>query len=333
MSTVSPTQIPNGAEITASGVNTPINQIAAVVNGNLDDNNINSLSGSKITSATIPAAAMVASANPETRFDEALPDFVASGCVWSISSGLNGDMTSGVVYVDGKRATVSAVSARAFTASKDTYVSVTNAGVITYSEVANNAAAPSLPANSTWLSIVITSGAAITAVDEISIRSANKGVIARRTLGAVRDTITLSHIPARTRLRIVYVGIATGGVLDTTWRLNNDSGANYNYKNDVNNAAGADVTGATSIPGESGSTDSGQLNTGDFYFWNHTANEKAFWFRNISQDATGAVVPVTLTFQGKWANTSAQITRIDWINAGAGDFAVGSEIIVFEDTY
>lgn len=58
MATVSPQQIATNAAITSAGVNTPINQIAAAINGNLDDNNIASLSGTKILAGTLPASAL-----------------------------------------------------------------------------------------------------------------------------------------------------------------------------------------------------------------------------------------------------------------------------------
>lgn len=164
MGTVNPQQIATNALITSSGINTPINQLAAEINGNLDDSNIGSLSGSKISAGTMPADRMVASANIETRFDEALPDFVASGCVWSAGSGLTGAMTGGVVYVEGKRISLSAVSSRTFTASKDTYVSVNSSGALAYSEVSNGGDAPSLPANSIWLAKVVTGASSISSV-------------------------------------------------------------------------------------------------------------------------------------------------------------------------
>lgn len=76
-------------------------------------------------------------------------NFIESGCVWSgdaYASTRNASMTSGVVYIGGKRLTVAAVSARTFTASKDTYVDFADNGdgtaSIIYTEVTNNAASP-----------------------------------------------------------------------------------------------------------------------------------------------------------------------------------------------
>ena len=77
-------------------------------------------------------------------------NYVESGCVWSGDNygvNRNASMTSGVVYIGGKRLTVSAVVARTFTASKDTYVDFADNGdgtaSIIYTEVTNNAASPS----------------------------------------------------------------------------------------------------------------------------------------------------------------------------------------------
>lgn len=86
-------------------------------------------------------------------------DFVASGCVWTADAAGStkaASMTSGVVYIGGKRVAVSAVTSRTFTASKDTYIDVDNTGTITYTEVTNNAASPALSANNLRLGIIIT---------------------------------------------------------------------------------------------------------------------------------------------------------------------------------
>ena len=82
----------------------------------------------------------------------ALYNFIESGCVWSgtgYGTTLVGTMTSGFVWINGKRLTVAAVATRTFTASKDTYIDFQDAGngtaTVIYTEVANNAASPAIP--------------------------------------------------------------------------------------------------------------------------------------------------------------------------------------------
>lgn len=88
----------------------------------------------------------------ETIRNENQFNFIASGCVWSgdsYGSTRNASMTSGVVYIAGKRLTVAAVTARLFTASKDTYVDYQDNGdgtaTVNYSESTNNAASQAIP--------------------------------------------------------------------------------------------------------------------------------------------------------------------------------------------
>jgi hypothetical protein len=107
---------------------------------------------------------------------EAMYNFVASGLVWTgdnYGGGLTGSMTAGVVYVGGVRVVVGAVAAYAFTASKDTYIDVTSAGVVTYNAVSNNAASPALAAGSIRIAIMV-SGATIAAVTSINQGQNNK---------------------------------------------------------------------------------------------------------------------------------------------------------------
>jgi hypothetical protein len=109
----------------------------------------------------------------QTYRSEQIYDFVASGCVWtgdSYNSTRVASMTSGVVYIGGKRVAVSAVTSRTFTASKDTYVDVNNTGAITYTEVTNNAASPSLSANNIRIAIIVTGASSI-----VSSASINQG--------------------------------------------------------------------------------------------------------------------------------------------------------------
>ena len=109
-----------------------------------------------------------------TMRDELGYDYVASGGIWSgdaYGSTRNASMTALVCYINGQRGTVSAVTARSFTASKDTYIDVLNtAGTfsLVYTEVNNNAASPALAANSLRLGIVVTGASNIAAATSIN---------------------------------------------------------------------------------------------------------------------------------------------------------------------
>ena len=196
MTLVSPTQVALNDAITSASVNTPINQLATVINGGIDSTNVNTISGAKITSGTIPVAAMDSNANPETRLAETTFDYVASGCVISgdaYGSTLNWSMTSGVVYIGGKRIAVTAIAAANVVASKDTYVDISNAGAVTYTggnSVTNNAASPSLAASSIRLGIIISGASSIASVAAVNQGQENKVLpIATGTPYAVTDSL------------------------------------------------------------------------------------------------------------------------------------------------
>lgn len=102
-------------------------------------------------------------------------DYVASGMVWTgdaYASTRNASMTSGVIYINGRRLTASAVSARSFTASKDTYIDASDNGdgtvLLTYNEVANNAASPALAANNVRVGIIVTGATNIAAAGSVN---------------------------------------------------------------------------------------------------------------------------------------------------------------------
>lgn len=110
-----------------------------------------------------------------TRGAETMFDFVASGGVItgdSLGVNRNASMTAVVVYINGRRISVGAVTARTYTASKDTYVDVLDnldgTGTLVYTEVANNAASPALAANSIRIGIVVTGATTIAAAASIN---------------------------------------------------------------------------------------------------------------------------------------------------------------------
>lgn len=274
---------------------------------------------------------------------EAFSDFVASGLVWSQVSGLNGAMTTGIAYVTDAsglclRLSVSAITSKAFTASKDTYVDLGSDGVVYYTEVANGATEPALSANRIRLAKVIANGSAITGIvqsgtTDISTVYPKSPVapydwyeeIGRTTLKATSSSMSVTF-PKKKYLKIIIAVIASGGVIDSAIIFNNDNGNNYATKYTANFGAAVDSLSATSIPIESGQTDNGQMSTTIIEIVNVKAQEKNISYRNLSQDATGAATPVvTINGVGKWANTSALITSIQLVGANIGK---GSEIVV-----
>lgn len=152
--------------------------------------------------------------------------------------------------------------------------------------------------------------------------------IARTTLASASDTITASSIPARRYLMILYSVFDTGGAVGVGIRFNNDSGANYATAYSIDGAAVTTAPSATSILFRGGTQASAARGTMEIY--NIATDEKVCTAVATLNNAAGAAtVPANNTIAGKWVNTTDQITRVDLINvSGAGDFAIGSEVVV-----
>lgn len=110
-----------------------------------------------------------------TAFNDNLFPFVVSGCVWTADSAGStraGSMSAGVIYLGGKRLTVAAVAGHLFTASKDTYVDLSDNGDGTaspnYAESSNNAASQALTAGRLRVAIVVTGAGSIAAAASIN---------------------------------------------------------------------------------------------------------------------------------------------------------------------
>lgn len=115
------------------------------------------------------------SGSPRTRDSEMMFDFVASGLVWSADaagSTRNASMSAGTVYINGRRISISGVTARAFTASRDTYIDVLDnqdgTGTLVYTEVTNNNSSPALASNSLRIGIIVTGASNIAAASSIN---------------------------------------------------------------------------------------------------------------------------------------------------------------------
>jgi len=152
--------------------------------------------------------------------------------------------------------------------------------------------------------------------------------LGRTTLGVAGDTITVNSIPARKYLYIIVSALPVSGTISTEMRFNNDSGNNYAARLSINGAAEVTAGSAALLSISPSTTAAPQF--GILRVVNILAQEKLYLAEAVGAGtAGGANIPDRRESIGKWANTAAQITRVDLINSsGTGDFAIGSEVIV-----
>lgn len=150
--------------------------------------------------------------------------------------------------------------------------------------------------------------------------------IGRTTLGSAGDTITVSSLPARKYLRLIYFHIATGGTTTAVMTFNGDTGANYATRASSDQGATATATSGTSVAIQSTAFQSDVAAIIDILNVATVAKSVIIRAEIIAGAATTA--PGSRDVYGKWVNTSAQISSITITNTGAGDFNTGSELIV-----
>lgn len=149
--------------------------------------------------------------------------------------------------------------------------------------------------------------------------------IGRTTLSGAGDTITVSGLPARKYLKLVWSITATGAAGGNI-TFNSDTGANYAYRYELNGAAGVSAVSQTSI----GAIYNATSLTGFGYaeLINISTAPKQGRIQSIYSNSTAGTAIDSVNFWFKWVNTSAQISSVTITNAGAGDYAIGSELIV-----
>lgn len=304
--------------------------ILAVLNGQIDGDNIapGSLPWSVMDtfSNSIPGDAMQDSGSVEKYRDEANLGFVANGLVFSALTGFNAAMEAGVLYApDGKRVAVDAITSKTFTASKDTYVTISSNGTLDYAETTNGGTPPSVPSNYTPLAVVVTNGSSIVAIHGRAPR--NPGELGRYILGASSDRMSIPSIPVRRHLRITVFLINTGGTINGVFQFNGDTGNNYAIRN--SNNGDTDDTSA-SAAGLNFTSTSASPKMAQIEISNVATQEKLLNGLMTDANAAGAAnIPNRAERSGKWANSSVPITRVDVVNTvGAGDYAAGSYMII-----
>ena len=172
--------------------------------------------------------------------------------------------------------------------------------------------------------------AAVTA-PKINFGGSGSGVwweeIGRTTLGVAGDTISVTGMGARKYLRI-YANIQASTALSVLLRFNNDSAANYALRFATPSGVAGSSVSQTSINNFSNATSTSTplLLAGDIL--NFATSPKFGTFFTTGGSNAAGTAPDWLEIFGKWVNTTDQITRIDILNTGAGDFAIGSELVV-----
>lgn len=151
--------------------------------------------------------------------------------------------------------------------------------------------------------------------------------IGRTTLSVAGDTISVTSTPARKYLKIMLFGVATGGTLITSLRFNNDSGANYADRYSASGGADVTTVSQTSMDFRPGSAAwIPEFTTGEII--NFQSSYKLVTYQATGATTVATTAPTRLEGMALWSNNSAQINRIDAINAGTGDYAIGSQLIV-----
>ena len=152
--------------------------------------------------------------------------------------------------------------------------------------------------------------------------------LGRTTLGAAADTITVSSLADKRYYMLLFNKIPDTNAT-VTWQVNNDTGTNYSVRQSTN--GGTDSTFTSQDDTEGGDPVNSTPSFTVAYVANRSANEKLATQHVVSQNTAGAgTAPARMETVWKWANTSNAINRFDQKNlaAGAGDYDVGSEVVV-----
>jgi len=120
------------------------------------------------------------------------------------------------------------------------------------------------------------------------------------------------------------------GDVNNRLRFNNDSSGNYAYRVSGNGGSDSTSTTPSGIPFGNGNTTSPDNAFDNFFIINKSDKEKLVIGHTITDEGTGAGnAPQRNEIVAKWANTSAQINRINLVNVGSGNHSAGSKITVW----
>ena len=166
-SIVSFDQLATSADLTTTKYNLDHNTIYTDYNGSIQSANL--------AADTVAEVDMADDANPRIRtYEGAACEFTYTGHQPATDSDLTSDISAGTSYPRGFRCVTSATS-RTYTASRWTFVDIDQNCNFQFSEVAIDAATPSVAANSIRLSRVSTDGTTIASIQDLRTLSCTSG--------------------------------------------------------------------------------------------------------------------------------------------------------------
>lgn len=150
--------------------------------------------------------------------------------------------------------------------------------------------------------------------------------VGRTTLTTVGDVISITGLPARKYIKIVY-SLINSGVISGNLRFNGDAGSNYGWRKSINGAADIALAPTTQITADNGGN--AYPIYGEINVINTAGNEKIVYGNLYPQAGAGpTTAPIRIELGGKWVNTSSAISSISFTNLDSGDYSIGSEVIV-----
>ncbi len=149
--------------------------------------------------------------------------------------------------------------------------------------------------------------------------------LAHVALSGAGDVLDSGTFTAKKNMRVIIHTIATGGAIKENITFNSDTGNNYARRRSNDGASDSTDTSQPQLEVRGDETNDRYI-TMDIT--NISDKEKlVISSYNINTDGAGNA-PSRTEWVGKWANTSAQITKIVCTNTGSGSYDVGSYITV-----
>jgi len=152
--------------------------------------------------------------------------------------------------------------------------------------------------------------------------------LAHVELSSSGDTLDTGTFTAKKNIKVIIYTIASG-TINHAIRYNSDSGSNYAYRRNVDGGSDTAEGSQSSDPCISSSSYDVDNTYAVGRITNIAAQEKIGMWETIFQNADGAGnAPRRREGVMKWANTSAQITKITVSNSESGSYDAGSYITV-----